>query len=479
MTVAYIDCFSGISGDMVLGALVDAGVPFEELKAALAKLPVDGYEISCRHVKRCGIGGTQVQVRLVDDHGHGHAHEDGHGHEHGHGGPHEHQHPHEHGHGRDHEHKHDHQHGHDHDHSHSHTHTHADGHSHTHSHSHEHHHHHAPHRGFSAIKGIIEASEFSEVVKRRAIDAFRRIAVEEAAVHETTVEDVHFHEVGAVDAIVDIVGAMWCIERLGITRVMASQVAVGSGTIRVAHGEMPIPAPATARLLAGKPICTGPVSGELATPTGAAILTTLTEEFGPLNNFLISKVAYGAGTREYPQNTNYLRVLIGEVQETAGAPGAGLPLIREELLIVTAEIDDMPAELMGSALEAMMLAGALDCHFIPVQMKKNRPAVSVHVLAEQAKINTLLEILFKQTTTLGVKVVPCTRLSMDRRREEIDTAYGPIRIKLGLWGDNVMKASPEFEDCKHAAQMAGVGVMDVFMAASSAATAHYLNREHQ
>lgn len=450
MTVAYFDCFSGISGDMILGALVDAGVPFDELKAALKNLPVEGYEITQTHVQRCGIGGTKVNVRLVD-------HPDEH---------HHHDHAHSHSHDHDHEHTHDHDHSHSHSHEHNHTHDHKHHHSHSYSHDHGHHH----HRGFTEIRGIIESSTFSETVKSRAIEAFRRIAVEEAAVHESTIEEVHFHEVGAVDAIVDIVGAMWCLERLGVSRVLASPVAVGSGTVFVAHGEMPIPAPATARLLRGVPICTGPVSGELTTPTGAAILTTIAESFGPLDNFAIDKVAYGAGTREYPQHTNYLRVLLGEsVADAAGAPGTSLPLQRENLLLLTAEIDDMPAELLGSAMESVMAAGALDCHFVPVQMKKNRPAVSLHVLTNRTTVDALLEIVFRQTTTLGVKLLPCERVSLPRRSETVQTKYGKVRVKQALWGDAPLRSVPEYTDCQARAQAAGVPTIKVYNAAAAAA----------
>lgn len=437
MTVAYFDCFSGISGDMILGACVDAGVPFDELKAALKSLPVDGYEISKRHVQRCGIGATQVQVRLTGDNG------DHHHHDH-----HHHDHAHDH-----HHHHHDHSHDHGHDHSHSHGH-------------HGHHHHHHGHRGFSEIREIIQKSQFSDTVKSRAIEAFRRIAVEEAAVHETTIEDVHFHEVGAVDAIVDIVGAMWCLERLGVTRVLASAVAVGSGTVHCAHGKMPVPAPATARLLRGKPIVTGPVTGELTTPTGAAILTTVAEAFGPLDNFAIETVAYGAGTREYPQHTNYLRLFLGTA--AASATQTSLPLHREDLVLITTEVDDTTPEILGSAMENLLAAGALDCHFIPVQMKKNRPAISLQVLCEAQKSDVFVEILLRQTTTLGVKILPCQRLSLPRAMETVQTPYGSVRVKKALWGDQVLRRVPEFGDCQQLSRTAGVPAMTIYNAALAA-----------
>lgn len=462
MTVAYFDCFSGISGDMILGACVDAGVPFDELKAVLKSLPVDGYEITQRRVQRCGIGATQVQVRLTGeahshDHHHHHHHHD---HDHGHSHPHDHSHSHSH----DHEHPHDHDHAHTHGHSHTHTHDHSHDHSHSHSHSHDHHHH--AHRGFSEIRDIIQQSQFSDQVKSRAIEAFRRIAVEEAAVHETTIEAVHFHEVGAVDAIVDIVGAMWCLERLGVSRVLASAVAVGSGTVHCAHGEMPVPAPATARLLRGKPIVTGPVTGELATPTGAAILTTVAEAFGPLENFAIDQVAYGAGTREYPQHTNYLRLFLGS--SSAPAAASTLPVQRETLSVITTEIDDTTPEILGAAMENLFAAGALDCYFIPVQMKKNRPAISLQVLCEPAKTDALVEILLRQTTTLGVKIFACERLSLPRNVETVQTRYGPVRVKQALWGAEVLRGVPEFGDCLQLAAQANVPAITIYNAAMAA-----------
>lgn len=391
MTTAYFDCFSGISGDMTLGALVDLGLPIDGLRSALKSLPVQGYTIESKRVMRCGIGATYVTVR-----------------------------------------------------------------------SDEHH----PHRHFSHIRKIIEGSGLAPRVKERAVDAFHRIAVAEAAIHETTVEKIHFHEVGAVDAIVDIVGAMWGLDELGIGRVEASPVAVGSGTVRAAHGEMPVPAPATARLLEGIPVCTGPVAGELATPTGAAILATVCERFGPLENFSISKIGYGAGTREYEKHTNYLRVLVGQ---SAGA-GTGLPVDRQELAMITTEIDDMPAELFGHVLEQLFAAGCLDACAVPVQMKKNRPGTSLQVLVEPGRVESTLELLFRETTTFGVKVVRCDRYALRRRQESVETELGPVQVKVGLWGDSVLKATPEYEDCRRIAAERQVPLARVFAIVNAALT---------
>lgn len=383
MTTAYFDCYSGISGDMTLGALVDLGLPVEGLRSALASLPVDNYTIEASRVMRCGIGATQIKVTSGEHH---------------------------------------------------------------------------PHRHFSHIVKIIEGSGFSARVKERAIEAFHKIAVAEAAVHETTVEKIHFHEVGAVDAIVDVVGAMWGLDELGIDRVEASPVAVGSGTVRAAHGEMPVPAPATARILAGIPVCTGPVTGELTTPTGAAILATVAERFGPLENFSISKIGYGAGSRVYEKHTNYLRVLLGEGSGT----GSALPVEKRELALITTEIDDMPAELFGHVLERLFAAGCLDAHIVPVQMKKNRPGSSLHVLVDPAQVDSTLELLFRETTTFGIKVSRCDRYALPRRIETVETSLGPVKVKVGLWGESVLKSAPEYEDCRRLAAEKNLPLARVF-----------------
>ncbi len=388
MTTAYFDCYSGISGDMTLGALVDLGLSVDDLRAALASLPVAGYTIEASRVMRCGIGATHVQVKTDEHH---------------------------------------------------------------------------PHRHFSHVKKIIEGSELPGRVKERAVEAFHKIGVAEAAIHETTIEKIHFHEVGAVDAIVDILGAMWGLDELGIDRVEASAVAVGSGTVRCAHGEMPVPAPATARLLAGIPVCTGPVTGELATPTGAAILATVADRFGPMENFVIDKAGYGAGTRTYEKHTNYLRILLGRPAAGAGRDGAaGVPAERTELALLTTEIDDMPAELFGYALERLFASGCLDAYAVPVQMKKNRPGTSLHVLVEKDRVAATMELLFRETTTFGVKVTPCDRYALRRSVETLETSLGPVRVKSGYWGGEALKSTPEYEDCRRIAEEKGLPLALVF-----------------
>ncbi|MGI8905032.1 MAG: nickel pincer cofactor biosynthesis protein LarC [Candidatus Sumerlaeaceae bacterium] len=451
MTTAYFDCYNGISGDMTLGALVDLGLPIEELRRQLATLPVQGYTISAQRVSRCGIGATLVRVDLDGDtgadaaaHGQSHVHDHAHGPDHSHSHGHDHHHPHEHAHSHDHPHAHD-----------------EPGHSHGHAATGGH-----VHRGFTEIRTIIEGSGFSDAVKQRAIEAFHKIAVAEAAVHETTIEAVQFHEVGAVDAIVDIVGSMWGLEQLGVTRVLASPVAVGSGTIKAAHGVMPVPAPATARILAGVPIETGPIAAELATPTGAAILTTIAAGFGPMQHFTIERIGYGAGSRATAGHTNYLRVLLG--QDARSGSVVDLPVNQEQLDLITTEIDDMPAEMFAQVMERLFEMGCLDVQLVPLHMKKNRPGTSLHVLVHPQQTPSAIELLLRETTTFGVKVIPCERYSLKRRMETVDTQYGPVRVKVGMWGEEVLKRTPEYEDCRRISIEKKVPLIEVYAAAAAA-----------
>jgi hypothetical protein len=321
---------------------------------------------------------------------------------------------------------------------------------------------HHPHRGFSTIRGMIEDCALPERVKARSVDCFRRLATAEAEVHQTDIEKVHFHEVGAVDAIVDIVGSMWAANTLGIESATASTVVVGSGTIRSAHGELPVPAPATALLLRNAPIATGDVAAEMTTPTGAAILTTLCTGFGGMKDLRVDRVGYGAGTREIAERTNFLRVFLG----TAG--DAGVPLEKRELAIVQTEIDDMPGELFGFVLERLFAAGCLDAHTVPVQMKKNRPGASLQVLVSPDKVAETVELVLRETSSFGVKVIPCERYCLRRRIERLATPLGEVSVKIGVWGDSVLKATPEYEDCKRIAAERGIALAEVFAVVNAA-----------
>lgn len=322
--------------------------------------------------------------------------------------------------------------------------------------------HHA-HRGLREIRGIIEGSSLNDRVKSNSIRVFERLANAEAAVHGISPEEVHFHEVGAVDAIVDIAGSIWGLDSLGVTEVHASVVTVGTGRVQTAHGEMPVPAPATVRLLEGVPITTGPLPGEMTTPTGAAILTTVASRFGPIERFRIAKAGYGAGSREYPGQTNYLRLLLGESE-----PQASALLERRELVILQTEIDDMPAETFGYVAEKLFAAGCLDAHFQPVQMKKNRPGTSIQVLADPERIDALLELLLRETSTFGVRLVRCDRYCLRRSFENIGTPLGEITIKIGYWGDEIVKATAEYEDCRRIAREKNLPLSEVFSVANAA-----------
>ncbi|MGB9691265.1 MAG: nickel pincer cofactor biosynthesis protein LarC [Candidatus Sumerlaeaceae bacterium] len=387
MKSAHFDCYSGISGDMVLGAFLDVGVPLEELRRALASLPIEGYSISAQRVLRGGIIATQAIVEC----------------------------------------------------------------------QHQHH-----HRGFGEIQSIISNSELPSSVKERAIACFRLLAEAEATVHKMPMEKVQFHEVGALDAIVDIVGAMWCYEYLGIGHATASEIVVGSGRVRAAHGELPVPAPATALLLRGVPITDGGRKGELTTPTGAAILRTLVSEFAQPWHLKIEQVGYGAGGREDKGFSNCLRVFLGDSADE-------LPLERRELVLLQTEIDDMTGELFGYLQERLFAAGALDVAFAPIQMKKNRPAVSVQCLTTPEQVQSILEVLLRESTTFGVKVIPCDRYCLRRELHEVPTPWGPVRMKVGFWGDQVLKITPEFEDCRRIAREKNVPLADVFAIANRSA----------
>lgn len=387
MTTAFFDCYNGISGNMVLGALVDLGLDSKRLEQAVRGLGIGGFEIAVSRVKRCGIAATLLQVKCDEYHSH---------------------------------------------------------------------------RGFSDIVRIIEAAELTPRVKERAIAAFRLLGEAEAEVHEVPLEQIHFHEVGAVDAIVDIVGAMWALDELGIGKCLASAVVVGSGTVRTAHGEMPVPAPATALILRGVSTAPGPIAAEMTTPTGAAILRTVCESFGSMGEARIEKIGYGAGSREHRGHTNYLRVMLGS-EALAGE----LPIEARELAVIQTEIDDMPGEVFGHLMERLFEAGCLDAHFAQVQMKKNRPGVSVQVLAAPERVPVLLELLLRETSTFGAKVIPCRRYCLPRRMEQIETPLGSVRVKLGFWGDQVIKATPEYEDCRRIAAERSMPIAAVFAAVNA------------
>lgn len=408
MRIGYLECFSGIGGDMFLGALVDAGVELATLQAAAAALNISA-RLEARKVTRGGIAGTKVDV--ISPESGAPAHE-----------------PPEHKHGHTHEHAHDRVLGPDHDHSHE------RGHKHDHGH----------HRPLSEILRIIAAAELDSGVKENAARAFQLLGEAEAAIHAIPVENVHFHEVGAVDTIVDIVCAAAGAMALKVDRWMATPLNVGSGTVECAHGTLPVPAPATLALLGDAPIYTAGHAMERVTPTGAAILRMLNVEYAALPALRVRAAGYGAGGRDTPGHPNLLRLTVGEAEakdETA-----------EPIAILEAVIDDSTPQLLAYASELLLAAGAWDVYRIPVQMKKGRTGVQVTVLCSPESLASLREILFRETTTIGAHWRIENKIALRREFAEAQTEWGPVRIKIARSASGVvLNASPEYEDCRRIA----------------------------
>src|SRR5262250_425785 len=349
MKAAYFDCFSGISGDMTLGALVDAGCPLERLRGELKGLDVPGWEISAEKVWKNGMAATHVSVRTADT---------------------------------------------------------------------------QTHRTLGVILGILENSQLAVEVRERASAIFRLLGEAEAAVHDVPLEKIHFHEVGAVDAVVDIVGASAGFAALGIESFFCSALNVGGGTAKMAHGILPVPAPATARLLLGKPTYSNGLQKELVTPTGAAIVATLCEHFGPQPPMSVSAIGYGAGTTDLEGQPNVLRIMLGDATEEA------VPGFDEEISVIEANLDDMNPQIYGYFSEKALAAGALDVYTTPVQMKKNRPGTLLTVLCKPQQASGLISLIFAETTTFGVRSYQAQRRVLPREHVSVSTDYGDVRIKL-------------------------------------------------
>ena len=304
------------------------------------------------------------------------------------------------------------------------------------------------HRHLSDIRQIIEGSRLSDAVKERAVQIFSRLAEAEARVHNETVEHVHFHEVGALDAIVDVVGAAICFDYLKIDRFVCSPLHVGSGMVQMAHGRFPIPPPAVTELLKGVPFYSSDVKGELLTPTGAAIITAVCNEYGPIPQMTTESTGYGAGTREYPDFPNVLRVLLGETEADAA--------IDERLWMIETNLDDASPQIIGHVMDRLLELGALDCFFTPVQMKKNRPGVLLSVLCGLEKKESVMQLLFTETTTIGVRSYEVNRRALRRSIVQVETQYGPISVKVAHLDGRVVNEMPEFEECRAAAAEANV-----------------------
>ncbi len=369
MTSAYFDCFSGISGDMTLGALVDAGVSIDVLRSELAKLNLSGYTLKAEKVKRSGIAATKVHVIIEK---------------------------------KDRESRH-----------------------------------------LSDITAIINDSSLSPSIKEKSIGIFRRLAEAEAKVHAASPDTIHFHEVGAVDAVVDIVGSVIGLDHLGVTQIRVSAVNVGSGTVQTAHGLLPVPAPATAELLTAIPFYQSTTPFELATPTGAAIVSTLGSSFGPLPEMKVDRVAYGAGDKDFPDRPNVLRLMIGE---------SSVAYDEDLSLVIETNIDDMNPQVYDYVIDKLMQQGAQDAYLTPIIMKKGRPAVLLSVLADASLVDRVVDTIFRETTSIGVRVREVGRRKLAREIREVETSYGKIRVKVSMRGDEILTATPEYEDCRRIAE---------------------------
>lgn len=369
MTIAYFDCFSGISGDMILGALVDAGLDINALRIELAKLNLRGYAISSERVVRSGLSATKVHVSLDKEE--------------------------------------------------------------------------QPARRLEDIIKIIRISPLSTAVKNMSIEIFERLAEAEAKVHGTTKEHLHFHELGAVDAILDIVGASIGLEMLGVTKVVSSPINLGSGSLHTGHGRLPVPAPATAELLKGIPVYSSSIAFELTTPTGAAVISTLAKTFGPLPQIKSSGIGYGAGGKDLPGRPNVLRVFLGEDAPTYD---------EDPPVVIETNIDDMNPQVYDYLIDRLMKAGALDVFLVPVIMKKGRPAILLSVLTEKTNLDAALDIIFRETTSIGVRIHEVVRRRLSREVREVETTHGKVRVKLGRRGEEVLNSAPEYEDCRKIAE---------------------------
>jgi uncharacterized protein (TIGR00299 family) protein len=410
-TLLYLDCFSGISGDMLLGALIDAGLPLDRLRRALGSLAMAGYEIGAERVLRAGVAATKFVVREHEHPAPGTAHE----HQHEHAAP-----------STQHDH---HDHGHDQPHAHAHA-----------------------HRSLPEIFTLIEGSALSATGRDRAKAMFRRLAEAEAAIHQMPVEQVHLHEVGALDSIIDIVGAVYGLEWLGADTIVCSPLNVGGGMVNSAHGIFPVPAPATVALLGDAPVYGGAVQQELVTPTGALIVSAYAASFGPIPPMSIERTGYGAGDRDFASTPNVLRILVGRAADAAQT---------DRVTVIECEIDDMNPQIFGVAMDRLYAAGALEVFYVSVQMKKNRPGTLLTVVAPPALRSTIADVVFRETTTIGLRHYEVARECLQREMVTVDTTVGPVRFKVAWRNGQVINASPEFEDCVRLAAAGDRSVKDV------------------
>jgi uncharacterized protein (TIGR00299 family) protein len=401
MRTLYFDCFAGVSGDMIIGALIDLGVDSERLRQQLASLQLSGYQVDANKVTRASIAATKFDVRVEPGQ--------------------------------------------------------------------------RTERRIGDIRKIIEGSGLSAGVKSGCLRVFERLAQAEAAVHNKPIEEVHFHEVGAVDSIVDIVGAMIGFEALAIERFIASPLRLGFGSVKAEHGTLPVPAPGTAELLRGVPVYAGDLEGEFVTPTGAAIVTALCS-FGLLPEMTVERVGYGAGSRDPEGFPNVLRIILGEIPESAGFQhalpgGAGVQpasTTATDIVVIETNIDDMNPQAYGFVFERAFELGALDVFTTPAQMKKDRPGVLLTVLCEPGKLDSLTEMLLRETTTLGVRYYEAKRRVLERSTQTIETEFGLVRVKVAYDRGRRLHFQAEYEDCARLARQHGVPFLEVQSAAGCA-----------
>src|ERR1700741_4064828 len=433
MRILYLDCFSGISGDMFVGALTDLGVAPSVFEWELSKIALEDHHLHFERQQRKGIEGVKFGVHAGAVHVHS---------EHEHRENLDHQHEHDHG---DHHHDEDH---HEEDHHHHHGHNHAADKQEL-----------VPtgrHRTYRDIVRLIDESDLSDFTKKRSLGVFRRLAVAEAKVHGCSIGDVHFHEVGAFDSIVDIVLACVGIESLGVAEIHFSHLVDGQGSIHCAHDEYPIPSPATIEILAGLPLSQIAVPFELITPTGAALVAEFQNSVGTFPAIRPIKTGYGLGSRDLAERANVLRAILGEKIVSSGP---------ERLIEVQAPIDDMAPELLGAAIERIRESGAAEAFFSSVQMKKSRPGILLTTLCHPDQLAEVQEIILRHTSTFGVRYREVDRLALDRTFVSVATPYGNLAIKLGMLRGEVIQVAPEFEDCRKAAEKAGVPIKTVYDAA--------------
>ena len=384
MKIAYFDCFSGVSGDMILGTLVDAGLEVSDLEAELSQLRVGGFRLQVEKTTRRGISGTKLNV-VTEEHG--------------------------------------------------------------------------TDRHLPDINEIIDRSDLSDDIKNSSKGIFAELAAVEARIHHQNVDEVHFHEMSGLDSIVDVVGSLLGLRKLGLGAIYASRIHVGTGFVECRHGTLPVPAPATLELLKGVPVYSKGIESELATPTGVAILKSVAKGFGPMPDMTVDRIGYGAGSQEL-EIPNLLRICIGETCQDRYAG--------DEVLLLETNIDDMNPEFFGHVSERLLTQGALDVFMTPIYMKKNRPATLLSVLTAKEKLDGVLSTVFSETTTLGVRIHSVDRRVLARETISVKTTLGDVRVKVGRIGGEVKTVAPEYEDCREIAASRGIPLKDVYEAAKAA-----------